>query len=181
MGKECKPTCASRCVYWPKPFDACLEHPQGHACDCGASSTEPVIRPVSAYHDTSPRDDEPRIEGPRGPEYAARVVVTTEAVASETPPRFPAAGCGSPDCVDYPICQCNCHKCFKPGAKRRHADPVDTPKRRIKVRPVHGGPWCVCDDWNGVGQMIEDDGAYEFAFVMMTDEEAEKLGEFNGW
>lgn len=34
---EHKPNCRTRCVYWPKPFDACLEHPDGHTCDCGAS------------------------------------------------------------------------------------------------------------------------------------------------
>lgn len=57
----------------------------------------------------------------------------------------------------------------------------DVPKRRIKVRPVSGGPWCVCDDWDGVGQMIEDDGIYEIAFVDMTEAECEALGEFPGW
>lgn len=51
----------------------------------------------------------------------------------------------------------------------------------IKVRPSSGGPWCVCDTWDGVGQMIEDDGSYEFEFVEMTPEELEALGDFPGW
>lgn len=36
MSTKHKPTCAVLCAYWPKPFDACLEHLNGHACDCGA-------------------------------------------------------------------------------------------------------------------------------------------------
>ena len=79
------------------------------------------------------------------------------------------SGYGAP----MPACDC--------GASSPESVASSTPKRRIKVRPVHGGQWCICDDWDGVGQMIADDGAYEFAFVMMTDEEADKLGEFNGW
>lgn len=54
-------------------------------------------------------------------------------------------------------------------------------KRRIQVRPESGAPWCLCDDWAGVGQMIEDDGVYEFKFVEMTDEEVDAMGEFPGW
>ena len=54
-------------------------------------------------------------------------------------------------------------------------------KRRISLRPIDGGAWCICDDWNSVGQMIEEDGAYEFRFVEMTDEEYEALGDFPGW
>ena len=54
-------------------------------------------------------------------------------------------------------------------------------KRRIAVRPVDGGQWCLCDDWDCVGQMIEEDGAYEFEFREMTDAEVEALGEFEGW
>jgi hypothetical protein len=58
---------------------------------------------------------------------------------------------------------------------------ADVPKRRIRVRPCGGGPWCICDDWAGVGQMIEDDGEFEFSFVLMTDEQVEALGDFPGW
>lgn len=59
--------------------------------------------------------------------------------------------------------------------------PAGADKRRIWVRPVGTSLWCVCDDWDGVGQMIEGDGEYEFAFVMMSDEECDSLGEFPGW
>ena len=123
----CHPECASRCHGFASS-EECSHGPGGHACDCGASSTEPVA---------------------------------------------------SPDCAD----------CGRPWEEHEFGVPkpgcpspvASAPKRRIKVRPAHGGQWCVCDDWDGVGQMIEDDGAYEFAFVMMTDEEADALGEFNGW
>lgn len=54
--------------------------------------------------------------------------------------------------------------------------------RVIKVRPSHGGPWCVCDDWSGVGQMIEDDGVYEFEFELLTREQYDAIpDDFPGW
>lgn len=56
-----------------------------------------------------------------------------------------------------------------------------TPVRRILVRPSGHAPWCICDDWDGVGQMIEEDGDYEFLFVDMTEAEIEAKGEFPGW
>lgn len=52
---------------------------------------------------------------------------------------------------------------------------------RIRVRPATGGPWCVCNDWEAVGQMIENDGVFEFEFVKMTEAEVEALGDFPGW
>jgi hypothetical protein len=57
------------------------------------------------------------------------------------------------------------------------------PRRRILVRPDEtcGAQWCVCDDWDGVDQMIEENGIYEFEFREMTDAEVEALGEFEGW
>jgi len=58
---------------------------------------------------------------------------------------------------------------------------ADEKRRRICVRPVSAATWCLCDDWDGVGQMIEDDGTYEFEFVNMSDAEVEALGEFPGW
>lgn len=60
------------------------------------------------------------------------------------------------------------------------ADPNEK-KPRIKVRPIGHAPWCICDTWADVGQMIEGDGEYEFEHVGMTDAEVEALGEFPGW
>lgn len=54
--------------------------------------------------------------------------------------------------------------------------------RVIKVRPSSGGPWCVCDDWDGVGQMITDDGSYAFEIADLTPEEYDALpDDFPGW
>ena len=56
-----------------------------------------------------------------------------------------------------------------------------TKKRRVMVRPTGEHAWCICDNWEGVGQMIEEDGTYDIEFVQMTDAEVEALGEFPGW
>lgn len=54
--------------------------------------------------------------------------------------------------------------------------------RVIKVRPACGGPWCVCDDWDGVGQMITDSGSYDFEIVDLTPEEYDAIpDDFPGW
>ena len=59
--------------------------------------------------------------------------------------------------------------------------PGTQPKRVILVRPGSGYQWCICVDWDGVGQMIEEDGEYEFEFRMMTQAEIDALPEFEGW
>ena len=53
-------------------------------------------------------------------------------------------------------------------------------QRRISIRPASGGEWCICDDWAGVEQMIEDvqhGDRYEIRFVFLTDDEADALGD----
>lgn len=73
--------------------------------------------------------------------------------------------------LDYICIGCPCPE--RPGRKVK--------RRRILVRPTASSPWCVCDSWDGVGQMIETAGSYEFSFALMSDEDVEALGDFPGW
>jgi hypothetical protein len=54
-----------------------------------------------------------------------------------------------------------------------------------RAQPTCGGPWCYDDDLRSLAAMINDGAspgdAYEIECVELTDEQLEKLGEFNGW
>lgn len=54
--------------------------------------------------------------------------------------------------------------------------------RVIKVRPSCGGPWCVCDDWACVEQMVTEEGSYDVEIVDLTPEEYDAIpDDFPGW